>query len=132
MIKLTAPDGTKVDVDPGRVLRARRTIRGERENENEGAQSRVDWAITSLVREPLDEVAARVRARVPSFTALTTRDGSAIWFDAKQAVGPLPLVPSQSGEGVRSSIKIMGYRQYVTETPNQVRDVIRRAGGNPL
>ena len=132
MLTFTAPDGSLVTVDGARVVRARRTVAGEHSGENEDARTRIDWAIMSLVKEPIDEVATLVGGELPSFTALTGRDGSKIWFNAKKAVGPLPLTPHQEEGGVRSSIRIMNYRQYVTETPDEVRAVIRAAGGNPV
>ena len=128
MITLTAPDDSQVTIDGRLVARARRTVSGE----NADARTRVDWAIMSLVKEPLDDVAARVKAELPSFTALTSRDGSRIWFNAKAAVGPLAITASQRTGGVKSSIKIMNYRQYVTETPAEVRQVLADAGGTPL
>jgi hypothetical protein len=132
MAKFTAPDGSSLTVDGTRVIRARRTIAGERGDENGDARTRIDWAIMSLLLEPVDQVAALVKAELPSFTALTSRDGSKIWFNAKAAVGPLPLTPNREVGNVRSSIKIMNYRQYVTETPDEVRAVLEAAGGKPV
>ena len=128
MITLTAPDDSQITIDGRLVARARRTVSGE----NSDAKTRVDWAIMSLVKEPLDDVVARVKTELPSFTALTSRDGSRIWFNAKTAVGPLPITASQRTGGVKSSVKIMNYRQYVTETPAEVRQVLAAAGGTPL
>jgi hypothetical protein len=82
--------------------------------------------------EPIEQVSSLVKAGLSSFTSLTTSDGSKIWFDAKKAAGPLPIFPSQRKGGVKSSIKIMGYRQFVTETPTQVHHVIEQAGGSPV
>jgi hypothetical protein len=132
LITLTAPDDSQVTIDGRLVARARRTVSGEHGGENGDAKTRVDWAIMSLVKEPLDDVAARVKTELPSFTAITSRDGSRIWFNAKAAVGPLPITASQRTGGVKSSIKIMNYRQYVTETPAEVRQVLADAGGTPL
>lgn len=132
MLTLTAPDGSTVRIDAMRVVRVRRAISGERGGENGNAQTRVDWEEAQLVTEPVEEVAPLVKADLPSFTSLTTSDGSKIWFDAQKAVGPLPVTPSQRQGGVKSSIKIMGYRQYVTETPAEVHDVIEQAGGSPV
>ena len=84
MITLTAPDGSRVKIDGKRVLRARRTISGESSN----ASTRVDWVIMNLVQEPIDKVAPLIRKELKSFTSLTSRDGSKIWFDATKAVGP--------------------------------------------
>jgi hypothetical protein len=131
MLTLTAPDGSAARIDATRVVRARRTISGERGGDNKNAKTRVDWEETQPVTEPIDEVAALVKSGLPSFTCLTTSDGSKIWFDAMRAVGPLSITPSQRQGGVKSSIKIMGYRQFVTETPSEVHDVIVEAGGTP-
>jgi hypothetical protein len=128
MITLTAPDGSRVKIDGKRVLRARRTISGE----SSSASTRVDWVIMNLVQEPIDKVAPLIRKELKSFTSLTSRDGSKIWFDATKAVGPLPLTPSQNDGVVKSSIKLMGYRQFVTETPEQVRSILKKADGDPL
>ena len=128
MISFTAPNGSKVKIDAKRVVRARRTISGESSN----AKTRIDWAIMNLVQEPIDDVARQIRNELESFTSLTSRDGSKIWFDATQVVGPLPLTPSQSDGVVKSSIKLMGYRQFVTEDATQVRAVLANAGGSPL
>src|SRR5215471_6378627 len=132
MINLTAPDGSAITINPKLVVRARRTVYGESGAENPEANTRVDWAETSYVQEPIDRVAELVHGELASFTALTGRDGTRIWFNALQAVGPLALTPSQKVDGINSAIKIMGYRQYVTESPNEVRAVIRAAGGTPL
>jgi hypothetical protein len=128
MMTLTAPDGSSVEIDEKRVVRARRTISGESSN----AATRIDWVMMSLVQEPIDKVAPLIRRKLTSFTSLTSRDGSKIWFDAKQAVGPLPLTPSQDDGVVKSSIKLMGYRQFVTEDPDEVRSVLQKADGDPL
>ena len=128
MIELTAPDGTPVNIYGKRVVRARRAVSGESNN----ASTRVDWVVMNMVQEPIDKVAPHIRKELKTFTALTSRDGSKIWFNAKQAAGPLPLTPSQKDGVVKSSIKLMGYRQYVTEDADEVRSVLKEAGGDPL
>ena len=128
MIKLTAPDGSPVKIDGKKVMRARRRISGE----SSKASTRIDWVMMSLVREPIDEVAQLIRAEQDSFTALTSRDGSKIWFNAEKVEGPISLTPSQSDGVVKSSIKLMSYRQFVTEDDAKVRSVIKKAGGTPL
>lgn len=132
MVTLTAPDGTGVNIDAAEVIRARRTVSGERGGDNGNARTRIDWAITQLVPEPIEEVAPAIKAALPSFTCLTTTDGSKIWFDALKVSGPLPITAGQKQNSVRSSIKIMGYRQFVTETPQEVRTVIQEAGSTPV
>jgi hypothetical protein len=128
MAQFTAPDGSKVTVDPSRVIRIRQTVYGE----STDAKTRIDWAVMSLVTEPLDDVVRLIKAKLTSPAALSTLDGRKIWFEAKQAVGPLLVTPTQKNSGFNSSIKIMGYRQYLTETPDEVRFVIKNAGGAPV
>jgi hypothetical protein len=128
MVQFTAPDGSKVTIDPSRVIRIRPTAYGE----NADAKTRIDWTIMSLVKEPIDDVVPRIKATLKSLAVLSGLDGRKIWFEAKQAVGPLPVTPSQKNSGFNSSIKLMGYRQYVTETPEEVRSVIKNAGGDPV
>ena len=90
MISLTGPDGSKVTIDPKLVVRARRTLSGE----NPDARTRVDWAMISLVQEPIERVGPLLQAANAAFAALTASDGSKIWFNVLQAVGPLPFSPS--------------------------------------
>jgi hypothetical protein len=127
MVKFTAPDDSKVDVDPLRVIRIRAAIYGE----NAAAKTRIDWITLSLVKEAVDDVVPLIKAGLPSLAVLSGSDGRKIWFDAKQAVGPIEITPTQKKYGFNSSIKIMGYRQYVRETPDEVRSVLRAAGGSP-
>jgi hypothetical protein len=128
MIKLSASDGSEASIDGKFVQRIRQTVSGE----DPDAQTRIDWAIMSLVKESPDQVARLVKEELPSLAALTALEGRRVWFNAKLAVGPLPVTPTQKKSGFRSSIKIMGYRQYVIETPDEVRAVISAAGGTPV
>jgi hypothetical protein len=132
MIKLTAPDGTHLTIDAKLVVRARRTVEAEAGEANPEARTRIDWATISFVRETIDKVAPLVKSELQSFTVLTSRDGSKIWFNAKQAVGPLPVTPSQQADGLKSCVKIGSFRQFFTETPEEVSKVISDAGGTPL
>ena len=130
MITLTKPDGAPINIDPALVLRVRRTIAGERQEKK--ARTRIDWVDMQLVQEPIDEVAPLIKAVLSTFTVVTSRDGSPIWFNGKEAVGPLPLTLIQDDGIIRSAIKLMGYRQYVTETPDEVRTILGNACGTVL
>jgi hypothetical protein len=127
MIKLTAPNGSKVKVNGILVERVRKALYGE----NAAAQTRV-WEVVSLVKEAVEQVVPLVKAELPSLAALTALEGKKVWFNAKKAIGPLPITRAQENYGYKSSIKIMRYRQYVIETPDEVRTVINAAGGTPL
>lgn len=128
MLEFTAPDGSTVRIDPAHVVRARRTL----SIEGDRSGSRIDWVTMQLVSEPINNVAPAIRAQLESFTHLTARDGSSIWFDAKKVKGPVALTPRQLDGAVQSAIILMRYRQYVTESPAEVRRVITKAGGKPL
>jgi hypothetical protein len=128
MIELTAPDGSTVSIDGKQVIRVRPTLYAEKGEGN----TRIDWAIMSIVKEQIEEVVPLVKAELPSLAVLTAKEEKKVWFDAIQAVGPLAIIPSQRASGFNSSIKIMGYRQYVIETPEMVRAVISAGGGTPI
>jgi hypothetical protein len=130
VFRITSPEGILTDVDGRLVVRARRAISGEQLSE--GARTRIDWHQMNLAQEPLDHVVAAVRAELATFVAVTSSDGSKIWINAAKATGPVPLTPSQMQGGVRSSLKIMGYRQFVTETPDEIRAIITAANGVAL
>ena len=130
MIALTTRDGGTVNVSGHLVKRARRAIDGE--DLKGGVRTRIDWVEMLLVREPIEEVAIAVQRELPTFTCVTSRDGSKIWFNGKLAAGPLALTPGQDYGVVRSAIKLLGYRQFVTETPDEVRAILSLSGGEVL
>jgi hypothetical protein len=78
-----------------------RTVSGEGGGENGTPLTGIDWEITQVVMEPIDQVAPTHQDRSSFFTCLTTSDGSKIWFDAKKATGPLPITAGQKQGGVR-------------------------------
>lgn len=128
MIELTAPNNSKTLVDGRRVHR----IRASLPSEGPQVRTRIEWTVLSLVKESLDEVVPLVQAVLPSLTALTGLDNAKIWFDARLAVGPLPVIPQYRESGFNASIAIGALTQYVVETPDQVRAIISSAGGTPL
>lgn len=131
MITLTSPDGANIQIDPKRVLRARRAVYGEQLKE--GARTRIDWALgMQLVREPIEQASLLIKAEMSEFVFLTSRDGSQIWFDARKASGPIPLFPYQQDGVVHSSLNVMKYRQFVVETPDAVRMLLSANGGDVL
>lgn len=132
MIRLTALGGQEIAIDTGRIVRIRRTLAGESMAENRGAQTRIDWVETSLVREPLDQVVALVKPLLPSLAVVTAPDGTKIWFDALRVIGPVALAPKDMVGGARSTIELGGHTQRLFETADQVRAIIRDAGGQPL
>lgn len=126
MIRLTTPGGAPVTIDGRHVVRARRRIHGEPPE----AGTRIDKGEALFVREPIGTVAPLVQAEQPkTFVSVTSRDGSKIWFDGSKARGPVTLAAHHLDGVVRSALVLMNYRQYVTETPEQVRAIIAGAGG---
>lgn len=129
MIKLTALNGQEVAIDVALIVRIRRALSDESMGGNSGAQTRIDWAEISLVREPLEQVIDLVKPELPSLVVATAPDGTRIWFDALRAVGPFDLMPSEMVGGARSTIVLGGHRQRLFETSDKVRLIIREAGG---
>ncbi|MGD9879183.1 MAG: hypothetical protein AB7F22_14410 [Reyranella sp.] len=137
MIRLTALDGQEIAIDAALIVRIRRTLADESAAGNRGAQTRIDWARldgqgVSLVREALDQVIALVKPALPSLTVATAPDGTKIWFDALRVIGPVALPPRDMVGGARSTIELGGHTQRLFETAEQVRVIIRDAGGQPL
>lgn len=130
MIELTNPDGTQLTIDGSLVVRARRTISGEADDGE--ANTRIDWVVTNYVKETIDEVAPLIAGELDSLISFTSRDGSKIWIDGSKAAGPLPLTDSQQDGVVHSCFKLQGIRQFVIETPDEVRAAIGAAGGTAL
>jgi hypothetical protein len=130
VIELTTPGNTKVHIDGKRVVRARATL--PKEEITNTARTRIEWVTMSFVTEPLETVVPLILAELPSFTSLTTRDGSKQWFDAKKAIGPLPLGSDNIDKVVKSAIQIGSQKIFVIETPAEVRSVLEAAGGDPL
>ena len=128
-IQFTATNGKKISILVEQIQRARVTLSSE---DDHGARSRVDWSQMNLVKESIEEVSAAIKASLPSFMYLSAGDGKAIWFDAKKAIGPFELLPSQRSDKVQCSIKIMGYRQTVAQAPDEVRRLMRENGGTPF
>lgn len=128
MPTFTRPDGAPVQISAAHVVRARRTIAGE----DQPGGTRIDWAETQIVRESIDTVGPTIKAGHPSFTFITTHDGSKVWFDAKKVQGPLEPPPSQIAHGYLSSMTLMGDHQFACETMQELADIIRAAGTEPL
>ena len=130
MLTLTAKDGSKVTVDPRLVKRVRRTVAGE--DDSGMAKTRIDWVQMQLVREDAGVVAEAVRATLTTFTSLTSRDSSRIWFDGRLAEGPFSLNSIDNDGVVRSAVRLMNQKLLVTESPDQVRVILAASGGKVL
>jgi hypothetical protein len=128
-VKLTLPDGSEGRLPPNTVIRIRKTISTENKN---GAKARIDWLQMMLVREPPAEVAARVEGSLASLAKLVLPDGSPVWFNAGAAQGPMPLPPERLRNGVRSGILLDNKLQYLSSTPEEVRDELIAKGGDAL
>lgn len=123
MLEFTAPDGSVALIDPATVIRIRRSLSGEHAD----AKTRVDWGIMSLVTEKPEDVAASVGETLMSLVAVTGGSGTTIWVNAKRVAGPFPPIPSMARYGYRSSITLLGYRQHLVETQEDVRERLENA-----
>lgn len=119
----TAPNDTRVEIDGLEVIRIRRSLYGE----NPEAATRIDWGVMNLVKEPAEQVVREVSGVLPSLTSLTGGKDAKLWFDAKKVKGPFPVPENMKAHGYKSSIKLMGYRQYVFEDHETVRAVLTSA-----
>jgi len=128
MATFTRTDGATLNIPGNTVKRIRRTVNGE----DSVANTRIDAAVTSYVLESVGEVAQSVQNENTNFTHLNSKDGSAIWFDATKAMGPLEITEQMRSYGYNSSINLMNYRQHVVQTHEEVITILSDAGGSPL
>lgn len=125
MLTFTAPNGSEVEIDPRSVIRIRKTLYGEHEDAN----CRIDWERMNLVRETVDEVVGLVQPALPTLVKLTGGSNTAYWVNAKAVKGPFEPQREMVKFGYRSSITIMGYRQHLIETQDEVRSIFRSVLG---
>jgi len=127
MLEFTSTSGVSIELDPALVIRIRRALTSE----DRDANCRIDWGIMYLVTESVEDVVAAVRPELPSLVALTGGADTTIWVDARKVAGPFPPVPSRERYGYRSSIKLLGYRQYLRESMDETRAILAagRAAG---
>lgn len=118
-------DGVTVGLKPSRIIRVRGSIPG-----SEHGRSRVDGLITPFYDDRPDDIAAAVSAQIPSFANLTQPDRSYVWFDAAQASGPVPVARSKETDNIKSALWIGNNIQYVSNTPQEVFDLISSFDGN--
>ena len=129
MINLTTPSGSAVQINGDRVTRIRAAFSDE---SDPPAKTRIDWVNLQFVLEEPGSVAQQVKQENRSLTQLAAPNGSPFWFDVRQAAGPIRIFPSQIPDGTHSAIFLANKTQFVSNTPQQVRDVIAAAGGSPL
>jgi hypothetical protein len=128
-IKLTLPNGSEGRLKPAELVRLRRTISSEGQN---GAKARIDWLQTMLVRESPDEVVTLLGTSLPTLGKLAMPDGSPIWFNAREADGPMPLPPDRLKDGVRSGMILNRRMQFLSSTPEEVRAELMAKAGKAL
>jgi hypothetical protein len=129
MITLTTPDGNPVNIDGSRVIRIRASIPDE---STPPSQTRIDWVNLQFVLESAASVAQQVGPENQHLAKLALPNGAPVWFDAKQAVGPIRIFPDEMHEGTRSGMLLANKKQFVSNTPEEVSAAIAAAGGSPL
>ena len=130
MITLSRFDGVTVEVKAGNIVRIRQAEPDLKERGN----SRVDGLITPFYDDAPSSIADRVQIEVASFISLNQPSGKPVWFDAAKASGPVFVssvnhLPMPSGQ-TRSALLIGGSIQYVSDTPEDVFDAIKKHGGH--
>jgi hypothetical protein len=129
MIAFTAPDGTPVNIDGARVIRIRASIPDE---STPPSQTRIDWVNLQFVLESPTSVAQQVGQENRHLAKLALPSGAPVWFDARQAIGPIRIFPDEMHEGTRSGMLLANKKQFVSNTPEEVSAAIAAAGGSPL
>jgi hypothetical protein len=129
MITFTAPDGNPVNIDGTRVIRIRASIP---EESTPPSQTRIDWVNLQFILESAASVAQQVGPENQHLAKLALPNGAPVWFDAKQAVGPIRIFPDEMHPGTRSGMLLANKKQFVSNTPEEVSAAIAAAGGSPL
>lgn len=127
MANLTYTNGQKVDIDGREVIRIRATLSDEPKG-----KSRVVWLRTDIFEEEATLVAELVLRELPTLASLKTPRLGPIWFNGAKATGPGFVRPNDRTGGINSSFEIGNKIQYVSNTPQEVADVIKKAGGKVL
>ncbi len=127
MIRFTQKSGAPLDLDASRVLRIRRS---DPRLDDDLGNTLINADATLFAQEEAAGVAAAVKAELPSLYRFTHRLGAPVWINLQAAKGPMPLAPNHHVPGLSSALDIGGKRQYVRESPEEVRSAIAAAGGD--
>jgi hypothetical protein len=132
MLTLTRIDDQKLNIQAAEIsrVRQRESIDGAK------GHSRVDWVVSDLVYEPAADVAASVKAEIPSFISLMQPGGKPVWFDGAKATGPVFVseaekTPDKSGK-INSALIIANKKQFTANTPQEVYEAIKAQGGKAI
>ncbi|MFK0166819.1 hypothetical protein [Rhizobium sp. NPDC090279] len=90
-------------------------------------QTKFDFVYTIETAEELRDLANAERAKPLSF--LSTAIKWPVYFAGELASGPLQLMKSEIRDGVQSAFLIGKFGIRVSNTPQEVFDVIQKAGG---
>jgi hypothetical protein len=137
MVDVTWPGGQKIQVKAETVIRIRRArplIDGP------NGKSQVYWLQRDLFEEEAAWIASAVSAELavkpkpdlPALGQVSSPDNSPIWFSGAVAMGPMYVVPANRGNGANSSLMINNMRQVVTNTPEEVAEIVRKSGGQVM
>ena len=128
MATFHAPDGQQIGIAGAAVIRLRATYPNE---STANSQTRIDWAQLSFVTENLKASADAVKPELASLREGSLPTGKPLWFNAKQATGPIRFVAA-TAPGTRSAMMLAGKRQFLSNTPEELYGVIKEAGGTPV
>ncbi len=134
MVDVTWPGGQKIQIKAETVIRIRRArplIDGP------NGKSQVYWLQRDLFDEEPEWIASAVSAELvaiskPSLGKVNSPDNSPIWFSGAVAMGPMYVVPVNRGNGANSSLMINNMLQVVTNTPEEVAEIVEKCGGQVM
>ena len=138
-ITLTTASGAPFPFSALSVIRIRTTF--PHDPKPQGA-TLIDFTRQSIqVKEDPEKVAGLVKAHLSSLAQFIMsrpnddfepwQGSKPVWVNAKAVKGPIIVVPTNRTNGIRSSIQAAGKMIYVTETPEEVAEIIGAAGGTP-
>ena len=128
MVTVNLAGGGTMDIPADEVVRIRRTGPVETPHGN----TRIDWSIVSYVMDEASDVASAVAAEMntPSnLGQLNTPGLGPLWFFGPASKGPIHLPQQWLTNGIKSMLIIANMKQYVSDEPGVVAQVVHDAGG---
>lgn len=132
-VTFTNEGGQPAQLESSLVVRMRHIL--PYEAAHHAASTKVTWTRDSFAKEQPDQI-AQLLLCVPGVASWLAqlalpKDRLPLWFNGKQASGPIS-VTSNMPPGTNSAFLLSGKAQPVANTHQEVQDMIKDKGGNPL
>lgn len=128
-LTFTNGDGQPIQIESSAVVRVRPAYGYEPSRYK--AETLIDWASDTYVRETPRAVAQGVIASGVVLGVLNLPANLPFWFNPKVTTGPYAITPSNMASGARSQISIANRRLLVRDTHQEVAATLAALGVTP-